>query len=147
MSKSGTGSGSTRGFGALATFGREATGTGRAAVLAGLHEYLTALAVGDWSAACAELSTQVKHQLQLLLSHAKGFHGANECPQALGGLIGRTPVSVRQQLAQVNVIGVRIAGDQAFVLYHSPQFQHATISMLRESGRWRAGVISPSTIG
>jgi hypothetical protein len=144
-STSGPGSGLTRASGALATFGNEASGTGRAAVLAGLHEYLTAISVGDWGAACVELSTEIKRQLQLLLSHAKGLNRAHSCPQALGGLLGRNPPAVRQQLAQVDVIGVRITGDHASVLYHSPQFQHAKISMIRESGRWRAGVISPST--
>jgi hypothetical protein len=146
-STSGGASGSTRAFGSLATLGSEATGTGRAGVLAGLHEYLTAIAVGDWAAACAELSTQVKRQLQLLLSHAKGLKGVHSCPEALGGLLGRTPPAVRRQLAQVSVIAMRIAGNHASVLYRSPQYQHATISMIRESGRWRAGVISPSTIG
>jgi hypothetical protein len=82
----------------------------------------------------------------VLLSHAKGVKGSG-CAAALGALLGRAPVAVRRQQAQLDVVGVRTDGDHAFVLYRSPQLPHATISMIREGGRWTAGVIAASGVG
>jgi hypothetical protein len=45
------------------------------------------------------------------------------------------------------VIAVRIHGDRAFVLHRSAQLPHTMISMLRETGVWKAGVLSGSSIG
>ena len=114
-------------------------------MLAAFHAYLSAIAAGDWTAACEELSTTVKHQLQALLARAGG--GAGSCAPALGALLGRTPSSARRSLAQADVIAVRTDGDHAFVLYRSPALSHASISMLREAGRWTAGVLSAALSG
>ena len=114
-------------------------------MLAAFHAYLSAIAAGDWTAACQELSTTVKHQLQTLLARAGG--GAGSCAPALGSLLGRTPSSARRSLAQADVIAVRTDGDHAFVLYRSPALSHASISMLREAGRWTAGVLSAALSG
>jgi hypothetical protein len=113
--------------------------------VAAFHAYLAAIAAGDWTAACEELSTPVKHQLQALPAQAGG--GTSRCAPALGALLGRVPSSARRMLAQADVISVRTDGDRAFVLYRSPSLSHASISMLREAGRWTAGVLSATLSG
>ena len=118
----------------------------RAAILAALHRYVSAIAAGDWGAACGQLSAPIKHQLELLLAHAKGVHGRG-CAAALGALFAHTPGSLRRQLTPLNVIAVRINSNRAFVLYRSTQLPHAVISMLREAGRWKAGVLAGSNAG
>jgi len=133
-------------YGSIATFGSEASGSERAAVLAALHSYLAAIAAGNWGAACEQLSTPIQHQLELLLAHAKGVHGRG-CAAALGALFAHTPGSLRRQLTPLNVIAVRINSNRAFVLYRSTQLPHAVISMLREAGRWKAGVLAGSNAG
>jgi hypothetical protein len=133
-------------YGSLATFGSEASGGDRAAVLAALHGYLSAIAAGDWGAACEQLSAPIQHQLELLIAHAKAVHGRG-CAAALGALLAHAPSSLRRQQAQLNVLAVRINSDRAFVLYRSPQLPHAVISMLREAGRWKAGVLAGSNTG
>jgi len=135
----------TRAYGSLATFGHGASAGDRASVLAAFHAYLSAIAAGDWTAACEELSTPVKHQLQALLARADG--GAGRCAPALGALLGRTPSSARRRLAQADVIAVRTDGDHAVVLYRSAALSHASIAMLREAGRWTAGVLSGALTG
>jgi hypothetical protein len=81
-----------------------------------------------------------------LLKHAHGIPG-HSCAAALGALLGHTPASLRQAQAASTVVAVRTSGDHAFVLYRSPQFPHATLSMIREGGRWTAGVLSGAGIG
>jgi len=133
-------------YGSIATFGSDASAGDRAAILAALHRYVSAIAAGDWGAACGQLSAPIKHQLELLLAHAKGVHGRG-CAAALGALFAHTPGSLRRQLTPLNVIAVRINSNRAFVLYRSTQLPHAVISMLREAGRWKAGVLAGSNAG
>jgi len=133
----------TRYYGTIATFGSEASGSDRTAILAALHNYLSAIAAGDWAAACAQLSAPIEHQLDLLAAHAKGVRG-HACSAALGALLGHTLVSARRQQAQLNILAVRASGNRAFVLYRSPQLQHAVISMFRQAGQWKAGVLAAS---
>jgi hypothetical protein len=142
----GTASALTRYYGSIATFGREASGSDRAAVLTALHSYLSAIAAGDWAEACGQLSTPIKRQLQVLLARAKGA-SARGCAAALGALLGSTPGPLRRTQRQLNVFAVRTEGDRAFVLYRSAQLAHAMISMFREEGRWRAGVLAGSNAG
>ncbi len=144
--RSGSATGLARDYGSLATYGGEASGEVRAAILVTLHRYLSALAAGDWGAACGQLAAPVEGQLELLIAHAKSLHGKG-CAAALGALLGRGPSVLRQQEGQLSVISVRIDGDHAVVLYRSPQLPHATLSMVRESGQWKAGVLSGSSTG
>jgi hypothetical protein len=125
----------------MATYGRPAAGGDKAAVLAAFHSYLSAIGDGNWAEACTLLSAPVKAQLKQLLAHAKGLSG-HGCTVALAALLGRTPASLRKKQEPSSVVGVRILGDHAFVLYRSPQFPHATLSMARESGQWTAGVLA-----
>jgi hypothetical protein len=76
-----------------------------------------------------------------VLAKLKG-PGGHGCPAAMAALLGRTPPSTRHREDAVSVVAVRTSGDRAFVLYRNPLTPHATISMLREDGRWTAGVIS-----
>src|SRR5271166_1319442 len=125
-SSGGASSGTTtlsRYYGDIATFGGEASGGERAAVVATLHTYTSAIAAGNWAAACRQLSAPIQHQLELLISHARGVHG-RDCSAALGALLSRAPGSLRRQLTPLSVIAVRINRDRAFVLYRSPQFRH-----------------------
>jgi hypothetical protein len=135
----------TRAYGSVATFGHQASAGDRASVVAAFHSYLSAIAAGDWTAACGELSTPVKHQLQALPARAGG--GTGRCAAALGALLGRVPSSARRMLAQADVISVRTDGDRAFILYRSASLSHASISMFREAGRWTAGVLSATLTG
>lgn len=136
---------STHNYGSLATFGREASGGDRAAVLAAFHKYLSAIAARNWAAACARLSTPVKRELAQLLARAKGLSG-HGCATALA-LLGQAPVSVLREQAQSRVVAVRTDGDRAFVLYRTARLPHATLAMIREGGRWTAGVLSGAAIG
>ena len=133
-------------YGSIASFGSEASAGERAAVLSALHRYVSAIAAGNWGAACEQLSAPIQHQLALLLAHAKGVHGRG-CAAALGALLAHAPGSLRRQLTPLSVIAVRVDSDRAFVLYRSPQLPHAVISMLREGGRWKAGVLAGSNAG
>ncbi len=130
-----------RAYGSIASYGHEAAGGDRTAVVAALHGYLAAIAAGNWPTACGDLSSTIKRQLAAVLARAAGS-GGEGCARALQALIGRTPQSLRRAQMRVRVIAVRTDGDRAFVLYRSPVMPRATISMLRESGRWTAGVLA-----
>lgn len=130
-----------RAYGSIASYGHEAAGGDRTAVVAALHGYLAAIAAGNWPTACGDLSSAIKRQLAAVLARAAGSVG-DGCARALQALIGRTPQSLRRAQMRVRVIAVRTDGDRAFVLYRSPVMPRATISMLRESGHWTAGVLA-----
>lgn len=125
------------------TFGSEASAGARAAILTALHSYLGAIAAGDWPAACGQLSASIQHQLELVFAHAKGVHGRG-CAPVLGALLAHTPPAIRREQAQLSVLSVRASGNQAIVLYRSPQSPDASISMFREAGHWKAGVLAAS---
>ena len=114
-------------------------------MLAAFDDYMSAIAAGNWAAACARLSTPVKRELALLLARAKGIRGRG-CAAALS-LLGRAPVSALREQAPSSVVAVRIDGDHAFVLYRTAQLPHATLAMIREGGRWTAGVLSSTPGG
>ena len=76
-----------------------------------------------------------------MLARVEGS-GADGCAQGLHALIGRTPEALRRAQTRVRVVAVRTDRDHAFVLYRSPVVPRATMSMLRESGRWTAGVLA-----
>jgi hypothetical protein len=145
-SAGGAASTSTRSYGSVGTFGRPATGSDRSAVLAAFHGYMSAIAAGDWTAACRQLSTVLKRELQRLLARAKGA-SALGCSAAVGALLGRTPGSLRRQQTRLTVVAVRTEGDRAFVLYHSTQQPHAMIPMVREAGQWKAELLGGSNVG
>jgi hypothetical protein len=142
----GNASASTQGYGSLGTFGHEANGEDRAAVLAAFHSYLAAIGAGNWAVACQDISDPIKHQLQVLVSKVKSLarHG---CAAALGAILGRTPAAIRRKQEDVTVVGVRTDGEHAFVLYSNALTPHATISMIRQDGRWTAGVIAAAPVG
>jgi len=130
-------------YGSIVAFGHEANGPNRSSILTVLHSYLSAIASGDWTTACSQLSAPIQHQLELLFAHAVHRQG---CAPVLGALLARTPSSLRRGQAQLSIISIRTRGDRAVVLYRSRQFPHAMISMLREAGRWKAGVIAASNV-
>jgi hypothetical protein len=137
---------SSNSYGAIATFGRDASPGNRAAILAALHGYLSALGGGDWPAACGHLTTGIQRQLALLTVHARRLHG-HGCAAALGVLLAHTPASVRREQEALGVLAVRTSGNRAVVLYRSGQLPDAAISMFREAGRWKAGVLSAAAAG
>jgi hypothetical protein len=140
------GSASTQGYGSLATFGHKANGDDRTAVLAAFHSYLAAIGAGNWAVACQDLSNPIKHQLQVLVSKVKSLSG-HGCAAALGAILGRTPAAIRRKQEDVTVVEVRTDGEHAFVLYSNALTPHATISMIRQNGRWTAGVIAAAPVG
>jgi hypothetical protein len=139
-------SSSSRYYDAIATFGRAASASNRAAILAVLHGYLSALGGGDWPAACGHLATGIQRQLALLIVHARPVHG-HGCAAALGVLLAHTRASVRREQQALSVLAVRTSGNRAVVLYRSAQLPNAAISMFREAGQWKAGVLSAAAAG
>lgn len=139
-SDSTSGSTLSRSYGSLATVGQPAGAGDKTAVLAAFHSYLGAIGDGNWDEACQLLSTSVKRALARVLVRAHGIphHG---CVATLGALLGPTPQSRRRQQEPTSIVGVRTNGDHAYILYRSYQLPHAAFSMLRESGRWTAGVL------
>jgi hypothetical protein len=82
----------------------------------------------------------------LLLAPARAARSRG-CSAALGALLGHTSASLRREQTQLSVIRVRVDGPRALVLYRSAQLPHAVISMLREAGEWKAGVLAGSSTG
>jgi hypothetical protein len=130
----------------LAKFGTEASGGERAAILTALHGYLSAVATGDWGAACGQLAAPLRKQVEVILGPTLGKRG-HSCAASLGALLDHTPSALRRQQAQISVVAVRASGARSLVLFQAPRLPHAVISMFRESGRWTAGVLAATSAG
>jgi hypothetical protein len=128
-------------YGSIVNFGKEASGRDRSSILTVLNSYLSAIAAGNWATACDQLAAPMQHQLELLFARVVHRRG---CAPVLGSLLAHTPAVLRRDQTPLSVISVRAQGDRALVLYRSRQLPHAVISMFREAGRWKAGVLAGS---
>lgn len=135
----------SRFYGDLATFGDEASGSERAAIVTTLKRYLDAVASGNWNVVCGLLATPVRGELGQLVRSNKRLHGAS-CATILGALSGHLPPTARREQLPTDVQSVRVQGGRAFVLYRTKQAPHVSLAVMREAGTWRLGSLGGSSM-
>lgn len=111
--------------------GPGATGRERARIVAAFDAYMSALAAGDYEAACRRLISQVRAQLERTGSE----QGGGGCSRALSAFRDLARSSAGREIEQV-----RVDGDVARVIYRAPGAEPYQARLRREDGEWKAGL-------
>jgi hypothetical protein len=125
----------------IENFGTEAEGSARAAVLAAFSDYLNGIATKDYPRACSGLAATVRASLEQFASAKLKAKG---CEGILPKLLAPTAALIAAEQAAGKVTRVRVQGDRAFVIFHSPGAKLYQLPMAREGGEWKAGLVAAS---
>lgn len=129
--------------GSLQSFGQEARGEDKEAILAGEQGYLSALGERDFKAACSHLPKQTVDSLTQVAPSALR---ANGCPAILPKLLVPAAISDAAKQAEGKVTAVRVEGGQAFVLYRAPGARLWAFSLVREDAEWRVTTVTGTVV-
>jgi hypothetical protein len=122
-------------------FGAEARGSDRWAILRAERSYFMALALRHYAAACARLSSSVRHSVSEL---AGGSDVA--CRRALPALLEPHIYAAMRAQARARVEAARVEGDRAFVVFHAPGARLYQLPLLNEDGEWKVGLLTASVL-
>lgn len=125
-------------------FGSEASDGERAAILGAEQGYLRSLAAKDYAAACERLAAGV-HRSLLRLVAAKERKRV-PCAAVLPVLLTPQASHVAAVQARGKIVKVRVEGERAFVVFHSPGARLFQFSLSEEGGAWRVATAAPSIL-
>lgn len=131
-------------FDGLATFGASATGGTRAAIVATVMTYETAIEHSDWARACAELYPKLQTRMEAMV-RAQGSQPSS-CPRALSALTGQEPAAERKQDVPTKIAAVRFNGSEGFLLYSSPDTPRGSMPVGRVGSSWKVGALAGSSL-
>ena|SRR5436190_5164451 len=114
-------------------YGTEAKGEEREQMLSVYRSYLGALGERDYESACGLLSKQVKESL------AKLAKGKASCEEVLGSFLAPTAAPISRAQAKGGVTGVRVEGENGFVVFKAPGAKLYQLTLVKEGGEWKAG--------
>jgi hypothetical protein len=124
-------------------FGSEATGSPRAQLIGAFRAYLGALGEADIASICAGLAARVRESLANL---AQSKEKKASCESVLPKLLSPSAPTAARQQANGKVTRVRVKGDEAFIIFHAPGARLYQMTMVRESGRWKASTAIASVL-
>jgi hypothetical protein len=127
----------------LGSFGHEAEGEDKEAILAGEQGYLAALGERDFQAACSHLAKQTADSL---LQFAPPELRAEGCAAVLSKVLAPAAISDAAEQAEGEITAVRLEGDQAFVTYRAPGARLYAFSLVRDEGEWGVTTVTGSVI-
>lgn len=122
-----------------------------------LHGYLVAFASNDWQAACLYMAENLTRSLERFGAEAKGSKKMS-CPELAAGLFGAVGRSSkeRRELTEVDAGSLRREGDQAFLIYHGPEYDAGNyygpsdvyaMPMKFEGDEWKVGAAIGNEMG
>lgn len=143
----------TGGDDSIQRFGAAADPDDERAAIEVVNTFNHALARDRWQVACDALASTARAQLaqSAALPRRGALDGpsdlpepdAGDCAEALAKVVGSSPRDQRRRLAASTVFtGVRVDGDEGFVLFRSASTPASAIPVLREDGEWRVGVLA-----
>lgn len=113
----------------IETYGEDAAGSEKAAIVGAMRSFILAIAARDYAAVCDGLATKLRTGL---------VQGGKQCPEVLEPLLTVRPATARQA-ADGEVTHVRIGGGNAFVLFHPPGSVRLNyVAMTLEDGAWKS---------
>jgi len=135
--------GSAGGEKSIETFGSEASGGERAALVGAFEGYLNAVAGEDPAAACAHLSATVQRSLERFASKSLKRKG---CAAILPRLLAPAAAEVSREQANGEITRVRLDGDRGFVIFDAPGAKLYEMPMAREDGEWKVGLVAAAVL-
>lgn len=119
-----------------------------------VHSYYVAFSQDDWATACSYLSKGMKEGLEHLSARTKD--GKMSCEESSAGLYRDRPSTERSELTKVDAVSLRREGDQAFLIYHGPEYDSGgsygpadlyAMNLSFEDGGWKMGNAIGTTLG
>jgi hypothetical protein len=135
-------------------YGDEAGESELAEAAEAVHNYYVAFSQDDWATACSYLSKSIKEGFEQLSSRSGG--DKMSCEEISAGLYRDRPSTERSELTKVDAISLRREGDQAFLLYHGPEYDTGgsygpgdlyAMSLRFEDGGWKMGSATGTSMG
>jgi hypothetical protein len=136
-------SASASGEKSIEEFGREAQGPDREALIGAFHAYLGGIVARDYSTACSYLAASVRRSLQQFAS-ARSEH--RRCASLLSALLAPSAATVARQQDEGRITKVRLKGDRAFIVFHSPGAKLYMLTLAREGGGWKTTTVGASVL-
>ena len=124
-------------------FGSEAEGTEKSEVLAAEQGYLSAVAGGDFGAACAFVPKGAAHSLEAMAGPGGAGRG---CREILPQVLSKTEPKIAEQQLDGNIVKVRVQGTRALVIFHAPGARLYVFPMGREGGAWKVGTLTATVL-
>jgi len=124
-------------------FGSEAEGPERKSILAIERSYLSAIAAGDFPAACTNLAANVLDSLRQVFGEGRG---GVSCARRLAVLLSDAAPALANAQLRGRITKVRVEGDRAFVVFRAPGAELYQFTTVREAGRWKAASAGASVL-
>jgi hypothetical protein len=120
---------SKRGDNSIETYGSDAGGAEKAAVVASMRSFVRAIAARDFPNVCAQLAAKIRAGLA---------QSSKACPELLESLVVISPSEARRA-ASGTVTHVRVGGGNAFVLFRPAGGSRLNyFVMTEEGGKWKS---------
>lgn len=125
----------------IETFGGEAEGSAREAILGVERSYFIAMASRDYGAACAHLATSVQHSMTELTGRPDAT-----CQRTLPALLAPQAYPMMRRQAHGAIRKVRVDGQRAFVVFHAPGARLYQLPLVDERGEWKVAFVTASVL-
>lgn len=113
-------------------YGSEAKGDEREQMLGVYRSYLGAIGERTYASACGLLSRQVKESL------AELAQGKASCEELLDRILAPTAAPISRAQAKGEVTGVRVEGENGFVVFKAPGARLYQLTLVEQGGEWKA---------
>jgi len=126
----------------IESFGDEALGAARKAILGTEHSYFEAIASKRYPVACSHLASSVKRSVVELA-------GANQhaaCSEVMSALLTPQASSIARQEVRGAIKRVRVEGGRAFIVFHAPGARLYQLPLFVERDQWKVGLLTASVL-
>jgi hypothetical protein len=121
-------------------FGDAASVVARLAIAGTIEHYHAATAAKDGHRACALLTKELAEGIAEQAPARTG--GSNACSVALESLLSHGAGPSDAALAKVDVVSVRVAGDEARALVRLPTGEERYLPLTRQGREWKIGALA-----
>ena len=129
----------------IQTFGAEAPAEERVQATRVFQAYLDARAAGEYALACSYMSAPIKEQLIAFGGQARG-QAPPDCTQVMRAFTEGVPEQALRSAADINVLSMRVEGNQAFLLYRDGENLPFAVPMNEEGGNWKVAAPAGSAL-
>jgi hypothetical protein len=137
-------------------YGEESSDTELTEAAEALHEYLVAFVSHEWAKACSYFSKDMVKNMEQLGS--QGQSSPKGCPAIAASFFGAVERSAKEsrELTEVDAASLRREGEQAFLIYHGPEYTTGTaygpgdlftMPMKLEDGGWKVSAAIGNQMG
>jgi hypothetical protein len=140
---SGKSAAGTSGDSSIQRYGGAAEGSEKAAVIAGAHGFLAAMASADYAGMCAHLAAGNRRELE---AFGEGQSSSSAgCAAALKTLLSPGVAKEARAAAAAPITSVRIKGDTAFAIFTPKGGPASFLVVKREGDSWKSISVTPGT--